>query len=157
MTHSLKNTMIMMFSIILMLISNYVSSSPAMAMSSVTFENAMVEAAAHNHHSQSTQNTEVSASKRSQSQHTDCMSMNQGNDHHSMVNNAQPDATNSVHCGESDSGLHTCCTTVCSSASYPNHGAQLLSAITPSLALHQSIKIGDTVARLQSILRPPTV
>lgn len=157
MTHSLKNTMIMMFSIVLMLISNYVSSSPAMAMTSVTFESAKVMDGAHSHHSQSMQMAEASVPKRAQSQHTDCMSMSQGNTPHSMANSAQPDSTNSAHCGETDSGMHTCCTTVCSSASYPNHGAQLLSAITPSLALHQSIKIGDTVARLQSILRPPTV
>ncbi|KOO16663.1 hypothetical protein AKJ18_00920 [Vibrio xuii] len=157
MTHSLKNTMIMMFSIILMLISNYVSSSPAMAMNSVPFENAKVMDEAHNHHSQPTQMAEVPTPKRPHSQHTDCMSMNQGDTPHSMTNKAQTESTNSVHCGESDNGMHTCCTTVCSSASYPNHGAQLLSTITPSLALHQSLKIGDTVTRLQSILRPPTV
>lgn len=157
MTHSLKNTMIMMFSIILMLISNYVSSSPAMAMNSVSLARAQVMDGAHNHHSQSMQMAEVSEPKRTYSQHTDCMSMSQGNTPHSMANSTQQDSTNSAHCGESDSGMHTCCTTVCSSASYPNHGAQILSTITPSLAPHQSIKIGDTVARLQSILRPPTV
>lgn len=157
MTHSLKNTMIMMFSIVLMLISNYVSSSPVMAMNSVSFENAKAMDEAHSHHSQPMQMAEVSAPKRPHSQHTDCMSMNQDDTPHSMTNKAHTESTNSAHCGVSDSDIHTCCTTVCSSASYPIHGAQPLSAITPSLALHQSLKIGDTVTRLQSILRPPTV
>lgn len=141
MTHSFKNTLIMMFSIILMLISNYVSSSPAMAMNSVTVQSVSGPESTHSHHTT----------------HTSCMSMSESKISHSMQDDLQPDTNHSVHCGDTDSSLHTCCASVCSSVSYPSQVPQPLSAFASSLAPHQSIKIGDTVARLQSILRPPTV
>ncbi|MFM2590186.1 hypothetical protein [Vibrio sp. TBV020] len=156
MIHSLKNTMIMMLSILLMLVSNYVSSSSTMTMSSAPYENVMVFNGEVCNPPQAVVTTDVPVTKHPRSPHDCCMSMNGNNASHSTMNHSDTDTADPTNCCDSDGGVHTCCTTVSSTVSLP-FGSQVLSATASSLALHQSIKIGDTVARLQSILRPPTV
>ncbi len=148
MTHSLKSTLIMMLSIFAMLTSNYVSSAPGMVINSLLVKSTTV--ASVTAHSQT-----VAPDKMNHST-PECHSSGST----STVVNAELSLTNSSavnkHCDSGDGTIHICCTSVCSSVSYPIQITHSFSEFAPSLALHHPVKIGDKIMRLQSILRPPS-
>ncbi len=148
MSHSLKNTWIMILSILAMLMSSFVSSAPFMVKNSLSSSDSQVTV---RHHSSSSVDRsdylEPSGASYGSQQEIDCHSGNGG---------PQPDsplATDNSHC---DDFADACCISVCSSVSYPTEVAYSLSSLSSTLALHHSIKIGVKVSRIQSLLRPPS-
>ncbi|NLS13838.1 hypothetical protein HGP28_13150 [Vibrio sp. SM6] len=148
MTHSLKNTWITIFSILAMLMSNYVSSAPLMAMNSMPVSISEVTSSHHNH--MSSNHVESSGFSAHHQQATNCHSGEGSTDseHHTKMVMS--------HCGDSNSSADTCCVSVCSSVSYPIEVVYLPNPLSSTLALHHSIKIGVKVSRIQSLLRPPS-
>lgn len=151
MTHSLKNTWITIFSILAMLMSNYVSSAPMMAMNSVLYS-ASETSIDHHVHTSPTHVEFVELDKSSLAHHhqTNC---------HSSADPVQKAASKQAamsHCGDSSKNVDTCCVSVCSSVSYPTEVAYSPNPLSSTLALHHSIKIGVKVSRIQSLLRPPS-
>lgn len=148
MTHLLKNTWISIFSILVILTSDYVSSAPMMATNSVFYSSS--ETSTEHHIHSSPINVEFAELDNSSHQQTNC---------HSSANPAHTAESNHVatgHCGDSSINLDTVCDSVCTNVSYPTEVAYSPSTLTSTLALHHSIKIGVKVSRIQSLLRPPS-
>lgn len=150
MTHSFNNTWITIFSILAMLLSNYVSSAPMMAMDSM-FLSLPEVTNSHDNHSQSahTKYYKLSADQQHHQQSTNCHS-----DESSPDSEHQAQMSMS-HCGDANSSIDTCCVSICSSVSYPSEFAYSPNTLSYTLALHHSVKIGIKVSRIQSLLRPP--
>ena len=147
MTHSLKNTWITIFSILAMLMSNYVSSAPMMAINSM-FVSTPGVINSHDNHSPS---DHIAYSKLSAHQQpTNCHS------NESSLDSEHQSQMSMSHCGDANSSVDTCCLSICSSVSYPSEFAYSPSTLSYTLALHHSIKIGVKVSRIQSLLRPPS-
>lgn len=148
MNYSLKHTLILMLSIFTMLLSNYVSSAPTMAMNNMSAMMTMPS------HEQAIEASSHHSSHHAIENRTSCHSMN---DNFSIAGSAAKVSSNTEtsHC-DSGSGVDDCCASVCSSLSYPTDASYALSVFSSSLALHQSVKIGDKITRIQSLLRPPS-
>lgn len=147
MTHSLKNTWITIFSILAMLMSNYVSSAPMIAINSM-FVSTPEVINSHDNHSPS---DHIAYSKLSAHQQaTNCHS------NESSLDSEHQAQMSMSHCGDPNSSVDTCCLSICSSVSYPSEFAYSPSTLSYTLALHHSIKIGVKVSRIQSLLRPPS-
>ncbi len=155
MVHSLKNTLILMFSIFAMLMSNYVSSAPNMMVNNLLV-NSITTAPVIDHQIPS---KKVSVSDAAQVHHTGSK-CHLADNHSSTAVNIELSPTDASvvnkHCDNGDGNIHICCTSVCSSVSYPIQATHFLSGFASSLALYRPIKIGDKVTRSQSILRPPS-
>ncbi len=152
MIHSLKHTWITIFSILAMLMSNYVSSAPMMTMSRVLSSDSTVSAhSSPQHHSSIVSSSELST--HSTQNTPPCHSMNDATSGAELHTQA---LQNMNHCGDSGSGVDSCCISICASVSYPTGDSNDLGILSSSLALHQSIKIGAKVMRIQGLLRPPS-
>lgn len=152
MTRKLKNIGITLFSIFAMLMSTYASSSPYMLFGS-SFQTSSVVSTDVSH-----ANLELANSNHSD--HIPVRYSSDAVDCHSLVKSSllEEESSNALeHCGDSTGGIDNCCTQICSSASYPTDSGRDLSASSSSLALYHSDKIGVTVARIQSLLRPPSI
>lgn len=151
MTNSFKNTWITIFSILVMLMSNYVSSAPMMAINSMFVFTPEVTNS-HDNHSSSDhiEYSERSAHHQHHQQPTNCHS------DESSLDSEHQSQMSMNHCGDANSSVDTCCVSVCSSVSYPSEFAYSPSTLSYTLALHHSIKIGVKVSRIQSLLRPPS-
>lgn len=155
MTQSLKNTWITIFSIFAMLMSNYVSSAPAMTLNNILAANVTMtstELPSHHtaHHAKS---PELAVEHHAKHTGTHCHSMN---DNISIEEPTAKASAKMTHCGDSSSSVDNCCTSVCSGVSYPTDAPYSLIPFSSSLALHQSVIIGDKVTRIQHLLRPPS-
>jgi len=134
MTHSFKNTWVTILSIFAMLMANYVSSASITSMNSLL---AFVPALSTTHHNSQLKH------------HIDNIGLNSSShDTHQQHN---------YHCDDSSPNVDHCCLSICSNVSYPNDIAYLLSILSPTLALHRSIKIGTKVSRIHKLLRPLSV
>ena len=147
MNHSFKNTLVTIFSVFAMLVSSLVSSMPMMVKNSMLSSNAESVSSHHNH--TPSDHFHITAPAPSACQQMDCHSDKPLSQ---LANQLERDSS---HCD--GLSVDSCCTSVCSSVSYPIQSARSPSTLTPTLALHQSIKIGDKVSRIQSLLRPPSV
>ncbi|WP_299685542.1 hypothetical protein [uncultured Vibrio sp.] len=139
MTDSLRQTSIMIISILAMLMSSYVSSMPMMDMSPI-----------------STSSTHLTLS------HHDSMAMSEAASHHAAVGcppmHMEMTASDSAnHCDNSSSLTGDCCKSLCSSVFFPLSSSRLISTSDSDLALYNPIKIGVKVTRIQGLLRPPSV
>ena len=148
MTHSLKNTWITIFSILAMLMSNFVSSAPMMAMNSLLYSSSEIPTDHHIHTSPI--NVEFVELDNSSHEQTNCHSSSD------PVHTSESNQVAMSHCGDSNTNVDACCVSVCSSVSYPTEVAYSPSTLSSTLALHHSIKIGVKVSRIQSLLRPPS-
>ncbi|WP_413112572.1 hypothetical protein [Thaumasiovibrio sp. DFM-14] len=158
MTHSLKTIWIAVFSIIAMLSSGYVSSSPAMSVKMMhhAMESTGSSAIVNPQHITVEENSgPLYATTPAHSQHhtgSHCEPQQEITQHQQTEN----DATTRLHCGETESDIHSCCLSVCSSVFYPIQHTKPFTELAYSLALRQRQTIGDTIARVQNILRPPS-
>ena len=138
MTDSLRQTSILIISILAMLMSSYVSSMPMMDMSAIS-----------------------SSSIQTQRSHHDSMEMSETTaSHHAMIGCPSMEVTksdSSIHCDSSSTSGGDCCKSVCTSVFFPLSSSRLISTSESDLALRHPIKIGVTVTRIQSLLRPPSV
>ena len=138
MTDSLRQTSILIISILAMLMSSYVSSMPMMDMSAIS-----------------------SSSIQTQRSHHDSMEMSETTaSHHAMIGCPSMEMTksdSSIHCGSSSTSGGDCCKSVCTSVFFPLSSSRLISTSESDLAQRHPIKIGVTVTRIQSLLRPPSV
>lgn len=138
MTNTLRQTSILIISILAMLMSSYVSSMPMMDMSPISTSSLQPKLS----HHESMGMTEKTAS------------------HHAMID-CQPmemaESKSSTHCDSSSVFGGDCCKSVCSSVFFPLSSSRLINISEPDLALRHPIKIGVTVTRIQSLLRPPSV
>lgn len=139
MINSLRQTSIMIISILAMLMSSYVSSMSMMDMSPIS----------------------TSSSLQPKLSHHDSMGMTETTaSHHAMIG-CQPmevaESESSTHCDSSSVFGGDCCKSVCSSVFFPLSSSRLINISEPDLALRHPIKIGVTVTRIQSLLRPPSV
>ena len=138
MTDSLRQTSILIISILAMLMSSYVSSMPMMDMSAIS-----------------------SSSIQTQRSHHDSMEMSETTaSHHAMIGCPSMEMTksdSSIHCDSSSTSGGDCCKSVCTSVFFPLSFSRLISVSEPDQALRHPIKIGVTVTRIQSLLRPPSV
>ncbi|MGF1683728.1 hypothetical protein [Photobacterium minamisatsumaniensis] len=137
MTYTLRTTWIIVFSIIAMLMSSYVSSAPSMVTKMLCFG-------------------QESMTHHCSSDMADCHSMTEMTSQHSHTSSDIALISNSDTCTDSSDMVHNCCSTVCFSVFYPMQLPQALSELSYSLALYQSFTIGDKVARTQTLLRPPS-
>ncbi|MDN3717269.1 hypothetical protein [Vibrio breoganii] len=136
MTNSLRQTSILIISILAMLMSSYVSSMPMMDMSPISTSSVQPS----NHDSMEMSETTAS--------------------HHAMIGCPSMEMTksdSSIHCGSSSTSGGDCCESVCTSVFSPLSSSRLISTSESDLALRHPIKIGVTVTRIQSLLRPPSV
>ncbi|MCL9775395.1 MULTISPECIES: hypothetical protein [Vibrio] len=136
MTNSLRQTSILIISILAMLMSSYVSSMPMMDMSPISTSSVQPS----NHDSMEMSETTAS--------------------HHAMIGCPSMEMTksdSSIHCGSSSTSGGDCCKSVCTSVFFPLSSSRLISTSESDLALRHPIKIGVTVTRIQSLLRPPSV
>lgn len=136
MTDSLRQTSILIISILAMLMSSYVSSMPMMDMSPISTSSVQPS----NHDSMEMSETTAS--------------------HHAMIGCPSMEMTesdSSIHCESSSTFGGDCCKSVCSSVFFPLSSSRLISTSESDLALRHPIKIGVTVTRIQSLLRPPSV
>ena len=136
MTNSLRQTSILIISILAMLMSNYVSSMPVMGMSPISTSSVQPS----NHDSMEMSETTAS--------------------HHAMIGCPSMEMTksdSSIHCDSSSTSGGDCCKSVCTSVFFPLSFSRLISVSEPDQALRHPIKIGVTVTRIQSLLRPPSV
>lgn len=136
MTNSLRQTSILIISILAMLMSSYVSSMPMMDMSPILTSSVQPS----NHDSMEMSETTAS--------------------HHAMIGCPSMEMTksdSSIHCGSSSTSGGDCCKSVCTSVFFPLSSSRLISTSESDLALRHPIKIGVTVTRIQSLLRPPSV
>ena len=148
MNHSLKHTWITLFSILAMLMTSYVSSSPVMSGDSMlsliqSSENAHCQA----HFNQS---GNVSANTNQHNVSVSC---------HAMENASSDDIQEPVsmaHCGGTNLSVDNCCPSVCSSVPYPLDTFEDLGSLSFSLASYQSFKIGLTATHITGLLRPPS-
>lgn len=138
MTHSSRTTWIMIFGILAMLMSNYVSSAPSMVMKSMMMSEVVVD----NTHSVHSTHS-VTSSERD-----DC--------HSSTLAKEYPKAQSVSHCDDTDTDTHTHCGSVCSSASFPLANIKTNSEFSSRFAHFNAVKMGEKVSRSQSILRPPS-
>ncbi|MDW2063703.1 MULTISPECIES: hypothetical protein [unclassified Vibrio] len=138
MTNSLRQTSILIISILAMLMSSYVSSMPMMGMSPIS-----------------------SSSVQPKLSHHDSMEMSETTaSHHAMISCPSMEMTesdSSIHCESSSTFGGDCCKSVCSSVFFPLSSSRLISTSESDLAQRHPIKIGVTVTRIQSLLRPPSV
>jgi hypothetical protein len=135
MTNSLRQTSILIISILAMLMSNYVSSMPVMDMSPISTSSVQPS----NHDSMEMSETTAS--------------------HHAMIGCPSMEMTksdSSIHCDSSSTSGGDCCKSVCTSVFFPLSFSRLISVSEPDQALRHPIKIGVTVTRIQSLLRPPS-
>jgi hypothetical protein len=155
MKHSLRHNLVMIFSIFAMLLSNYVSSAPAMALSSLQNQAvSVVQTSIHqNEHQHKISETGSVTEHHASHNRTSCHSMN---DNTPNLDSNHQSPSSMSHCGDSESSVDDCCASVCSSVSYPNSSYISSVDTTSSLALHHPVKIGDKVARIQGLLRPPS-
>lgn len=151
MTHSFKNTWIMIFSILAMLMSNYVSSAPMIKMNSIYYSVSEQTTELHTYVSPtSVEFVEPDGSPHAHHHQANC---------HSSADTVQTAESNQAtmnHCGDPSKNADTCCISICSSVSYPTECAYSPSTLSSTLALHHSLKIGVKVSRIQSLLRPPS-
>jgi len=146
MNHSFKNTLVTIFSVFAMLVSSLVSSTPMMVKNSMLSFDAELVSSHHNH--TPSDHFHITVSALSACQQVEC---------HSDKTLSQLDdqlERDSSHCD--GLSVDSCCTSVCSSVSYPIQSANSPSTLAPTLALHKPIKIGNKVSRIQSLLRPPS-
>lgn len=138
MTNSLRQTSILIFSILAMLVSSYVSSMPMMDMNQVPSFSGQVA------HPGSMEKSQMTAN-----QHTivGCPPMEI----------QDMGSERSIHCDGSSAFGNDCCNNVCSSAFFPLTFSRLISTSDSDLTLRHPIKIGVTTTRIQSLLRPPSV
>ncbi|EKO3580351.1 hypothetical protein M3929_003075 [Vibrio metschnikovii] len=139
MTDSLRQTSILIISILAMLMSSYVSSMPMMDMSAIS-----------------------SSSIQTQRSHHGSMGMSETTaSHYAMIGCPSMEVTksdSSIHCDSSSTSGGDCCKSVCTSVFFPLSSSRLISTSESDLvALRHPIKIGVTVTRIQSLLRPPSV
>ncbi len=135
MTNSLRQTSILIISILAMLMSSYVSSMPMMDMSPISTSSVQPS----NHDSMEMSETTAS--------------------HHAMIGCPSMEMTksdSSIHCDSSSTSGGDCCKSVCTSVFFPLSFSRLISVSEPDQALRHPIKIGVTVTRIQSLLRPPS-
>lgn len=136
MTNSLRQTSILIISILAMLMSSYVSSMPMMDMSPISTSSVQPS----NHDSMEMSETTAS--------------------HHAMIGCPSMEMTksdSSIHCESSSTFGGDCCKSVCSSVFFPLSSSRLIGTSESDLALRHPIKIGVTVTRIQSLLLPPSV
>ncbi|MCO7068016.1 hypothetical protein L0990_02135 [Vibrio kanaloae] len=136
MTNSLRQTSILIISILAMLMSSYVSSMPMMDMSPISTSSVQPS----NHDSMEMSETTAS--------------------HYAMIGCPSMEVTksdSSIHCDSSSTSGGDCCKSVCTSVFFPLSSSRLISTSESDLALRHPIKIGVTVTRIQSLLRPPSV
>lgn len=137
MTHSIRTTWILMIGIAAMLMSNYVSSAPAMAVNAVITPQVMTAHSAHDNHAVSTQAS-------------DCLPSSAANQHSNAdIAPAQP-------CSNPGEEHHSCCGSVCSNSSFPLTDVTFQRDSSSQLAPFHSIDIGKKQSRQQGILRPPS-
>ncbi|KAB0300947.1 hypothetical protein F2Z80_17825 [Vibrio fortis] len=134
MTHSLKTFWITIFSIFAMLMSTSVSSASTMEMQMMDKET-------------------MSCHHASMMTHAMSSMCDVSSDDQSMHDMGQHKTSHCSHGG--DMGAN-CCVSICLSWSYPIQSINSLSSFAYSLAPHHSVIIGSKVARIQSILRPPS-
>lgn len=138
MTHSSRTTWIMIFGILAMLMSNYVSSAPSMVMKSMMMSKVVVD----NTHSVHSTHS-VTSSERDY-----C--------HSSTLAKEYPTTQSVNHCDDTDIDTHIHCGSVCSSASFPLANIKTNSEFSSRFAHFNAVKMGEKVSRTQSILRPPS-
>ncbi|WGV98858.1 hypothetical protein QF117_02540 [Vibrio sp. YMD68] len=156
MTHSIKNTFIVLLSIVAILMSSYVSSSPVMVTSNSQPTHTITSSEV-NHNKLAKMDMiglhgaeEVSEKRHDESHH-------HAPDHSKSAVDKEITSAQNDHCDENNNGPHTCCLSLCSSFSYPLSSSLLFSTFSPTLALHQSIHIGDKMTRSETLLRPPSL
>ncbi|MFY2508118.1 hypothetical protein ACN3E9_07460 [Vibrio pectenicida] len=151
MNHSLKHTWITLFSILAMLMTSYVSSSPLMPGDSML---SLVQSSENTHcQTRFNQSGNVSANTNQHKVSVSCH----------LMKNASSDGiqepVSMAHCGDSYLSVDNCCPSVCSSVPYPLDTLDTLDALgllSFSLAPYQSFKIGLTATHITSLLRPPS-
>ncbi|MDN2483660.1 hypothetical protein [Vibrio agarivorans] len=142
MTHSMRTLWITLISIAAMLMSAYVSSAPAMTLQ-VGQHTTHPATMAHCH----------SASN----QHHDDKHDHEHSHEHSAHHVMPSDSVQAGDCDNQSHSVHSCCTSVCSSVSYPIATANITQPTLASLALHHPITIGDAQTRPRLLLRPPSI
>lgn len=150
MKHEVRTIWITAISMIAMLMSTYVSSAPQM-------DFMMLEHSMHTSHQSNAQ---------ANSGQPDCHSTNVVTqistdvsiDSQCQHQNSQANAHSShnVHSCSQGEGVHNCCTSVCSSVSYPLLVKSDVLNPSHTLALHQFLTIGETSNRPNLFLRPPS-
>ncbi|MBU2897904.1 hypothetical protein [Vibrio hepatarius] len=143
MNHSLKHTLITLFSILAMLMTSYVSSSPVMSVDSMLSQVQTSE----NAHCQTRFNQSDNISESVN--HTRCHTMK-------SVSAEGMQGPVSIHCRDSNLSVDNCCPSVCSSVLYPLDTFEDLGSLPFSLAPYQSLKIGLTATHITGLLRPPS-
>ncbi len=140
MKHSIRTTWISFISIVVMLMSAYASSAPLVSMSGHS-----------NPNSQSAYYESVAS---------DCHGSSERLSHHEhhpkqeVVSENAHEPTHRCFSG-ADSG-HGCCGQLCFSQFYLLKAGQTLQSPATTFALHDTIVIGETRTRPQSLLRPPS-
>lgn len=134
MTHSLKTFWITIFSILVMLLSTSVSSASTMEMQMMDKET-------------------MACPHASMMTHEIAAMCSVAGDHQSIHGMSQHDSS---HCSHGGDGFANCCVSICLSWSYPIQSINTLSSFAYSLAPYHDVIIGNKVARIQSILRPPS-
>jgi hypothetical protein len=137
MTHSIRTTWILMIGIVAMLMSNYVSSAPAMAVNAVITHQVMTEHNAHDNHAVSTKAS-------------DCLPSPVVNQH------SHADISPAELCSNPGEEHHSCCGSVCSNSSFPLTDVTFHRDSASQLAPFHGINIGKKQSRQQGILRPPS-
>jgi hypothetical protein len=150
MKHEIRTIWITAISMIAMLMSTYVSSAPQMDF--MTSEHSM--------------HTLQQSSVQANSGQLDCHSTNAVTqtsnfgslDSQCQHQNSQAHAHSShnAHSCSQGEGVHNCCTSVCSSVSYPLLVKSDMLIPSHTLALHQFLTIGETSNRPNLFLRPPS-
>ncbi len=150
MKHEIRTIWITAISMIAMLMSTYVSSAPQM-------DFMMLEHSMH---------TSQHSSGQANPSQSDCHSTNVATqtstdvslDSQCQHKNSQVHAHSShnAHSCSQGEGVHNCCTSVCSSVSYPLLVKSDVLIPSHTLALHQFLTIGETSNRPNLFLRPPS-
>ncbi|CAM4395693.1 hypothetical protein VIAG107301_14845 [Vibrio agarivorans] len=142
MTHSMRTLWITLISITAMLLSAYVSSAPAMSL----------QMGQH-----TTQPTTMAHCQSASKQHHDHDDKHDHSHEHTVHHVMTSDSVQTSDCDNQSHSVHSCCTSVCSSVSYPIETANITQPTLASLALHQPITIGDARTRPRLLLRPPSI
>ncbi len=150
MKHEIRTIWIAAISMIAMLMSTYVSSAPQM-------DFMMLESSMHTSHQSSVQanpdkpdcHSTNAATQSSTDVSLDFQCQHQNSQAHSH-------SSHNAHSCSQGEGVHNCCTSVCSSVSYPLLVKSDVLIPSHTLALHQSVTIGETSNRPNLFLRPPS-
>ena len=149
MQHTLKHTLITLFSILAMLMTSYVSST----MAANSMPSALMPSTGMPCHTQNIDALATSTESAQTSPNENC---------HSMANSSFGGSYKAVsdtlsHCQEANSCIDSCCPSVSSGVPYPIDTLSSLGIVSISLALHQSLKLDLAVVYIDGLLRPPSL